>query len=165
MEEGEGFHVPDGIIAYLSRQCSGNVHERRIVDVEYGSFAKETHAVNPHPGLYENGDHLAAKNAADLTPVSYSRSAFRSRTEDIPHGRNNWLCYDFKGRRIVLTHYTIRMHNNLLYSHLKSWVIETSVDGVNWWEVDHQEDNKQLNGSFRAGTFGVAAGSAASLGW
>jgi len=27
---------------------------------------------------------------------------------DIEHTRNNWICYDFKNRIIIPTHYTIR---------------------------------------------------------
>jgi hypothetical protein len=34
--------VPDGIIAHLTRECGGNVHDRRVVDVTCGSFEKET---------------------------------------------------------------------------------------------------------------------------
>jgi hypothetical protein len=32
--------VPDGIIAHLTRECSGNVHNRHVVEVTYGSFEK-----------------------------------------------------------------------------------------------------------------------------
>jgi hypothetical protein len=32
--------VPDGIIAHLTRECSGNVHDRQVVNVTSGSFEK-----------------------------------------------------------------------------------------------------------------------------
>jgi hypothetical protein len=32
------------------------------------------------------------------------------------------------------------------------------VDGESWREVAREEDNNQLNGSFRSGTFAVAGG-------
>jgi hypothetical protein len=67
------------------------------------------------------------------------------------------IYYDFKERRIVPTHYTIRMSAwGPGYSHLKSWLIETSVDGKSWREVAHEEDNKQLNSQHFTGTFAVA---------
>jgi hypothetical protein len=79
--------------------------------------------------------------------------------EDIPHTPNNWICYDFKERRIVPTHYTIRTngHGPGCF-HLKSWLVETSVDGKSWREVAREEDNKQLNGKWFIGTFPVAGG-------
>jgi hypothetical protein len=36
------FDIPDGIIAHLTRECGGNVHDRNIVAVTCGSFEKET---------------------------------------------------------------------------------------------------------------------------
>jgi hypothetical protein len=57
------------------------------------------------------------------------------------------VCYDFNERRIVPTHYAIRTHGyDPRGCHLKSWLVETSVDGESWREVAHEEDNKQLDG-------------------
>jgi hypothetical protein len=42
--------VLDGMIAHLTRECSGNVHDRHVVDVTPRSFEKETGRVNPHSG-------------------------------------------------------------------------------------------------------------------
>jgi hypothetical protein len=44
--------VPDGIIAHLTRECGGNVHESHVVDITSGSFKKETQGANPHSGAY-----------------------------------------------------------------------------------------------------------------
>jgi hypothetical protein len=41
---------------------------------------------------------------------------------------------------------------------LKSWRVETSTDGENWWEVAREKDNKQLNGYLFTGIFAVAGG-------
>jgi hypothetical protein len=143
VKKGGQFDLPDGIIAHLTRECGGNVHDRHIVDVKSGSFEKEIHGANHHSGAYNNADWTAAKNATDLE----TDSAYRLHSEDIPHTRNNWVCYDFKERRIVPTHYTIRTYD---YGpaggrHLKSWLVETSADGESWREVAREEDNKQLN--------------------
>jgi hypothetical protein len=155
------YDIPDGILAHLTRERSGNVHDRQVVEVTSGSFEKETHGTNPHSGAYENYSRVAAKNAADLETDSLFFSAFRNDEEDIPHTRNNWLSYDFKERRIVPTHCTIRTYGYGA-SHLKSWLVETSADGKNWREVAREEDNKQLNGAYFTGTFAVADGEAAS---
>jgi hypothetical protein len=81
-------------------------------------------------------------------------SAYRKKEEDIPHTRNNWICYNFKERWIVPTHYIIRTFNgDPGESHLKSWLVETSADGEGWLEVDHKEDNNQLNGWQFTGKF------------
>jgi hypothetical protein len=62
-----------------------------------------------------------------------------------------------KERRIVPTHYTIRTNKcGPGCFHLKSWLVETSADGVRWREVAHEEDNKQLKGRYFTGTFAPA---------
>jgi hypothetical protein len=154
-----GFEVPGGIIAHLTRECGENVHDCDVVDVTSGSFEKVTQGANPHSGAYDNNPSFAAKNAADLETVSFFCSAFRKAGEDIPHMRNNWVCYDFKERRIVPTHYTIRTNRNGQGGpHLKSWLVETSVDGENWREVAREENNNQFNGALFTATFPVRGG-------
>jgi hypothetical protein len=67
------------------------------------------------------------------------------------------VCYDFNERRIVPTHYTIRTYGNGPGGpHLKSWLVETSLNGKSWREVAREEDNMQLNGSLFASTFTLA---------
>jgi hypothetical protein len=114
----------DGIIAGLSRECSGNVHDKGIVHVT-GSSANAT------PG-YE------ARNAVDLAGNSTYISA------NIP---NSWLCYDFKEMKIVPTHYASRSRWDWGpgKSHPLSWVFEGSVDGQEWTELDCQNDNRSLD--------------------
>jgi hypothetical protein len=149
-------NVPDGIIAHLTRECGGNVHDRHVVEVTSGSFERETLGANPHSGAFDNAPDYAAKNAADLETGSRFYSAYREKKENIPHTRNNWICYDFKERRIMLTHYTIcTFHGG---QRLKSWLVETSLDGKSWREVAHEEDNTQLNGRHFTATFAVAGG-------
>jgi hypothetical protein len=155
VKKGKYFDVPDGIIAHLTRECGGNVHDRHVVDITCGSFEKETRRANPHSGAFGNNPNYAA----DLETDSRFVSACRIRSEDIPHTRNNWICYDFKERRIVPTHYTIRTHGGGPGgTHLKSWLVETSADGKSWQEVAHEEDNKQLNGNYFTATFAVSGG-------
>jgi hypothetical protein len=126
----------NGIIAHLTRQCGGNVHDRHIVDITSESFETETEGTNSHSGAFDNSADLAAKNAADLETGSCFLSAYRGKKANIPHTRNNWVCYDFKERRIVPTHYTIRTYGNGPGGpHMKSWLAETSANGEKWREV------------------------------
>jgi 16S rRNA G966 N2-methylase RsmD len=80
-----GFDVPDGIIAHLTRECRGNVHDRKIVDVTCGSFEKEI-----------EGASRGATNTVDLYTDSHFISAFLEKEEDIAHTRNNWVCHTLK---------------------------------------------------------------------
>jgi hypothetical protein len=94
-----------------------------------------------------------------LETDSCFESAYRDEKENIRHTRSNWVCYDFKKRRIVPTHYAIRTgENGPGFSHMKSWLIETSKDGKSWREVAREEDNKRLNSRPFTGTFAVAGG-------
>jgi hypothetical protein len=104
--------VPEGMIAHLTRECGGNVHDRHVVEVTCGSFEKETVGDNPHSGPVKNDPKFAAKNAADLETDSRFHSAYRSPSEHISHTRNNWVCHYFKERMVVPTHYTIRTNWN-----------------------------------------------------
>jgi hypothetical protein len=42
--------------------------------------------------------------------------------------------------------------------HLKSWLVETSVDGKVWREVDHLENNDQLNSVWFTPMFAITGG-------
>jgi hypothetical protein len=146
VKKGAQFDMPDGIIAHLTRECGGNVHDRHVVDVTGWSFKKETNS---------GGD--AMKNIANMTDGSFLMSVYRKKEEDMPHTKNNWLCYNFNERRIVPTHYAIRTNGAGLHcSHLKSWLVETSADGESWRGIAREENNRQLNNSHSAGTFAVA---------
>jgi hypothetical protein len=159
VKKGRRFDVPSGIIAHLTRECGRNVHDCYVVDVTSGSFEKETRGANPQSGVYRSRSDNAASNAADMETDSCFCSARRTKEEDIPHTRNNWICYDFKNKWIVPTHYAIRTYGGWPGNyHLKSWLVETSTDGESWREVAREEDNEQLNGRHFTGTFAVAGG-------
>lgn len=113
----------NGIIAHLTRQCGGNVHDKGVVEVTASSdFVGQV-----------------PKNAADLE----ADTCFGSN-----NGLDTWLCYDFKDLKVTPTSYTIRSRfNGHVDAHnLKSWVIEVSNDGSEWQIVDQRDDNNDLNG-------------------
>jgi hypothetical protein len=110
MEEDKPF---DGIIAYLMDTEYGFFSENRSIKITSKSLDDEWFTTDNDP-----------MNVADFT----STSLFCSKNE-----RCQWICWDFRRRRIRPTHYTIRA------SHLQSWVIEGSLDGKIWTEMDWRE--------------------------
>jgi hypothetical protein len=69
------------------------------------------------------------RNVADLASFSYFWS------KDDP---GQWLCWDFHEMCVRPTHYTIESAS------LKSWVVESSLDFVNWTEIDRRTDNEDF---------------------
>jgi hypothetical protein len=110
------FKSLDGIISYLTRKHGGNVHDKGIVTITSKSVWSD------EPGQ-------ALRNIADLT----SDSGFMSKNEP-----GQWVCWDFHDMRVRLTHYAIKGYC------LKSWVIERSLDGETWTEIDRKTDNEDF---------------------
>jgi hypothetical protein len=135
----------EGIIWHLTRECGGNVQDHGVVEITSSRALNESEAT-------------AAKNVADLTVDSVFSSAYRGREEDIGHDRNNWICYDFRTHPIIPTHYAIRSSfcGTENGPNMKSWLVETSLDGNKWSEIDHQEDNNAVNGGNMIGIFHVS---------
>jgi hypothetical protein len=78
-------NVPDGTRANLTRESGGNVHADGAVDVTSSR-------------QYQYQLQWARKKAADLADSSALWSSYRNKSENTPHSRNNWICYDFKNR-------------------------------------------------------------------
>jgi hypothetical protein len=90
----------------------------------------------------------APRNVADLCSDSY----FHSVNEP-----NQSICFDFKMMRVIPTHYSIRAYSSGPgCNHLKNWVIEGSVDGQSWDELDRRENDSDLNSSHAVKTFSVS---------
>jgi hypothetical protein len=47
---------------------------------------------------------------------------------------NQWISWDFRKMRVRPTHYTIQA------GPMKSWVVEGSLDGTSWTEIDRRTD-------------------------
>jgi hypothetical protein len=140
----------NGIIAHLTKECCGNVHDREVVTVTSSEVLQKKAC-------------YAAKNVADLSLNSVFCSAHRNLL--ILHSRNNWICCNFKNRRVIPTHYAIRSECQAMDKgkHLKSWVVESSMDGSEWTEIDHKEDNSALNAPHALQVFPVANGGVCKL--
>ena len=140
----DGSKPLDGIIAHLTRECGGNVHRKGIVEVTGRSVYR----------LAEPPEH-----AVDLS----TDSEFHSRQLGA-----QWICYDFKERRVIPTSYTVKsIESNYMdadeaevfgvgWSHLKSWQVEVSNDKRNWKVIDDRRDNSDLNRSRAIANFKVS---------
>jgi hypothetical protein len=116
------------MISYLTSKYGGNVSDEGIVNVS---------------GSTTYGSNVA-KNAVDLLATSY----FYSRNEP-----NQWLCYDFKNRKIRPTHYAFHANSG---HWLRSWIFEVSIDGSVWTELDRHTDDQTTNSSHPIGIFSVS---------
>jgi hypothetical protein len=103
----------DWIIAYLTAKYGGNVHEKGIVTIASKS-------------VLHDDPRSARANLAD----SSLENQFCSDDSE----PDQWVCWDFGEMRVRLTGY--RLASTLL----KSWVIDGSLDGENWTEIDRQTD-------------------------
>ena len=114
----------DGIVAHLTRECGGNVHDKGIVSVTASSVST-----------------FPPKNAVDLG----TGSEYQSNEE-----KDVWLCYDFKGRSVIPKSYSLRSNNGRSGpggEYHKSWVIEVSNDDSSWREIDRRDCD--LNGAYK----------------
>jgi hypothetical protein len=119
-----------GIIAHLTRQCGGNVDDCQVVKITSST---------PHHS------DVSGRNAADLA----SDSRF------IGYDPPNWICYDFRERHIVPTHYTLRAYGNIA---LRCWSIETSLTGGHddWKRIDRRDGNSDLRWPPNTHTFEIS---------
>jgi hypothetical protein len=135
-----------GIISYLTRKCGGNVHKQKVVAVTSSRVPS-------------GRDAHAARNVADLATTSVFCSCCRNAKADIQQAPNNWICYDFKDHRVLLTHYSIRAFVDggdwQYMGFMKSWRIEVSINGDNWTVIDRKENNTVLHQQGVTGTFEV----------
>jgi hypothetical protein len=116
----------DGIISSLTRKHGGNVHEKGIVTVTSKSTAGQK-------------SRNAPQNCADLTHDSYS---FESN-----NAPGQWVCWDFGDVLVGLTGYTIRAWK------VKSWILEGSLDGETWTEIDQVTGNEDFKEDMATASF------------
>ena len=125
----------DGIIAHLTRECSGNVHEKGVVVVTASGCL---------PG-YEP-EHVV--NFGSLSHFCSQESW------------NSWIRYNFSGWRVTLTSYSIMSYCwGPGGDHPRWWVLEVSNDGTDgsWVVVDSRENNFDLNDKFVTRNFAISA--------
>lgn len=118
----------DGIFANLSKKY-GNLCEQGIVTVtSSGNISM------PPKEIIDN----------NFTGYWYSTN--------VP---NSWVMIDFGSLRIKPNAYSIRTGHfpPCAVEHIKSWVLEGSVDAQSWNELDRQKNTQDLNGDFKYKTY------------
>jgi hypothetical protein len=95
----------DGIMAYLTQKCGGNVHTKGLVTITSKSL----------------GSWAMLDSLVDLNSL---HNCFVSKNE-----AHQWVCWDFHEMRVRPTRYTISAPS------LGSWVVEGSADAENWTEI------------------------------
>jgi hypothetical protein len=118
----------DGIISHTTKKHSGNVHERGIITLNAKSACDDP--------------NQAPKNVADLI----SDSQFVSKNEP-----GQWICWDFRWNLVRATDYT------MVSAYLTSWVLEGSLDGANWTEIDRKSNNQEFIGGWNTASFTAAS--------
>jgi hypothetical protein len=114
------------IITYLTKKHGGNVHELGIVAMS---------------AAYPDTSKRVLKNLVNPASNQWYSSL---------NAPDQWVCWDFREMRVTPTHYTIKSFK------LKSWVLEGSMDGENWTEIDRQKDTKDFKAGWATESFGVA---------
>jgi hypothetical protein len=102
------------IIADLTKQCGGNVHDHKMVTITSSSYFEDSHP----------------KNAADLN----SGSVFFSGPEP-----NQWICYDFH-EKVRARAYSVKTDETGPCP--KEWVMEGSNDGKSWVVIGKETNDK-----------------------
>jgi hypothetical protein len=114
----------DGIIAWMAAKFGGNPAAKNEIEVTASGCLQPA--------------RFGPVNACDLGGAS----AFVSANQP-----DQWICYDFKHRRVRLTHYSIRSRFDGFKgsNNPKSWVVEGSATGESWVTLDVQKDNSEIN--------------------
>ena len=163
-----GDHI-SGIIAFLTRECGGNVHDLGIVEV--------TQTDPPPPDPYDNlpllkrpsgcADEHALNRLVErrarrflMHVRDHPRNVVSFENHDLCHatGPDAWICYDFLNSRVALTSYSIETNGSSSPgNHLRSWVLEQSNDKLSWVVVDRRENNSDLMDSFKIHNFSISS--------
>ncbi|OHT15136.1 hypothetical protein TRFO_42700 [Tritrichomonas foetus] len=120
----------NGIIAKLTQDAHGNVHENHVVSI---SASSNSHNFPYQVANTEWYDCWISQNKPD-----------------------QWIQFDFMNKVVILQNYTIKTHRYSSGScHLKSWKIEGSSNGETWEEIDKRESDV-LNEENKEETFECA---------
>jgi hypothetical protein len=116
-----------GIVSYLRDNYGDGFGSPPVLQVTASSVVSDSPSYSPMNITWLRGD-----------PFFHYRN-----------DRNQWVQYKFRKWRVTLTHYTIRSYftSQRGQYNLRSWVIEGSIDGEAWTEIDRRVDNSDLDGA------------------
>jgi hypothetical protein len=66
---------------------------------------------------------------------------------------NGWICIDLKENRVYVHHYSLRSRNDCDGYLPLNWIVEGSIEGTEWVELDRQNNCRDLVGLNRSVTF------------
>lgn len=120
----------NGIFAHLNQKHNGNLQTRGIVYVTASTTL---------------GNHPWQVIETDWTSHWVS--------EDLP---DQWIKIDLKNARMALTHYSLKTYNYVTGgNHLRSWVLEGSINDQDWVELDRRQSTNDLNEKNKIQTYQV----------
>jgi hypothetical protein len=112
----------DGIISYLTRVGGGNPAEIGSVIVTSSDSDSDLTYNCKNALNFESMDNFLSDNSP-----------------------NQWICYDFVNATVKPSQYGIRSGlGGPDWIHLKSWVLEGSVNGNEWIELDRRDNDTHL---------------------
>ena len=121
------------IIQHLREEHHGNVHTKNIIHITSSPIYSEEYKVE---NVVEENDNTFFQTVSETNP---------------------WIQFDFKERKVLLDHYTLKTFNCPENNgHLKNWILEVSNDGKIYEEIDRQENCNLLNGMSNTATFKVS---------
>jgi hypothetical protein len=129
----------EGIIAFLTKNCQGNVHKKDFVRVTLCS---------PHCGDPKSHPPFHVVDFTTTSKYCHTETGFA----------NQWVCYDFKMMRVTPTHYSFQSREPNYAHNLTAWVIEGSETGEpnSWFEMDKQNNRTDLDGPGYHWTYRIA---------
>jgi hypothetical protein len=119
----------EGAVSFFSVQCRGNPADHERIAVTSSSEIDPAHSPS---------------RATDLSPST----SFVS--QDAP---DSWLTINFKASLVRPTRYLIRSAES---AGPKSWVLESSMTGEKWVELDSRSDNRKLASPLATATFSIS---------
>lgn len=122
----------DGIFAQLNKQFNGNLQARGVLIIT----ASSTLANQPEQIVEpEWKSHWCSDNMPE-----------------------QWIKIDLKSARITITHYSLKTYNYVAGgNHLRSWVLEGSVNDSDWEEIDRRQSTNDLNDKAKIKSYKVKA--------
>ena len=127
----ESAHALNGIFSYLtSTNENNNINDSGIIEITSSS-----------------------STIGELSNIVDSNHESYSYTQNEPE---SWIMFDLKNYYVVANSYAIKSEPNPEnYDHMKSWIVEGSLDLNEWVQLDRRENDGSLNHSGAIGEFSI----------
>jgi hypothetical protein len=123
----------NGIISYLAKRFRGHVIDRNLISITASSITQSQCYPLRRVADFENQDMFVTAKKAKA-----------------------WICCDFKGMQIKVTHYCVRSRRDCNDTHLRSWILEGSQNGSNWVKIDNRTNDTSLNSTGAISAFSIS---------